>query len=153
MRRRPARDAPETLRGNMQIKVVARAREAPLCFQNHSPNREIMGAESHPCVSALQQASGWCGHPHSVPYSHSLTHVMAGATVRRPWRCAAKLLSTSVCREKAKALSALEVLPDPTEHRREPPTSSHVSRTVREASIRSIGYLPVDSLDQCKIDR
>ena len=104
-------------------------------------------------VSALQQASGWCGHPHSVPDSHSLTHVMAGATVRRPWCCAAKLLSTSVFREKANAFLALEVLPDPTEHRREPPTSSHVSRTVREASIRSIGYLPVDSLDQCKIDR
>ena len=60
MRRRPARDAPETLRGNMQIKVVARARETLLCFQNHSPNREIMGAESHPCGEAQEQNyRGW----------------------------------------------------------------------------------------------
>ena len=158
------------LRSEAALNKLAKRECKGLYRPNHSPKREIMGQRvtrvvrhetkmlrsvlylQRP-VSALQQASGWCGHSHSVPYSHLLTHGMTGATVRRPRCCAAKRLSTSLRREKAKAFLAFEVLPDPTEHRRESPTSSQISRTVREATIRNIGYLPVDSLDQCKMDR
>ena len=96
-------------------------------------------------VSALQQASGWCDHPHSVPYSHLLT-VMTGATVRRPWRYAAKLLSTSARRENARAFIAQ------TTHQSAKSWDHRVIRQVRHKTkmLGSVLYLqrPVSALQQ-----
>ena len=97
-------------------------------------------------VSALQQASGWCDHPHSVPYSHLLTHGMTGATVRRPRCCAAKLLSTSLRRENARAFIAQ------TTHQSAKSWDQRVTRLVSHETKmqRSVLYMqrPVAALQQ-----